>query len=145
MGLFLLNEIKQKIKDIDFGLYRDDGIASHRRLSGPRLDQIHKELHQIFKEHGLRITIEPPNLTRSNFLDVTMDLEQENYAPYRKPNDRPLYVHRESNHPPNILREIPKSINKRLSSISSSATEFNTAKADYQQALNVSGYTHQLE
>ena len=64
---------------------------------------------------------------------------------YRKPNDQPLYVHRLSNHPPSVIKAIPKSINKRLSSISSSAAEFNQAKEDYQKALSDSGYDHILE
>ena len=80
-----------------------------------------------------------------NFLDVTLDLEIGVFKPYRKPNDQPLYVHRLSNHPPSVIKAIPKSINKRLSSISSSATEFNQAKEDYQKALNDSGYDHILE
>ena len=42
-----------------------------------------------------------------NFIDVTLDLGTESHKPYRKPNDRPLYVHVDSNHPPNALKHIP--------------------------------------
>lgn len=62
-----------------------------------------------------------------------------------KPNNTPLYVHKDSNHPPQITRNIPKSINQRLSKISSNDTTFNSAKAPYQEALMKSGYSHQLE
>ena len=79
-----------------------------------------------------------------NFLDVTLNLEKGTYAPFRKPNDTPMYVHKQSNHPPNVIKEIPKSINKRLSTVSSSKEEFDLAKADYQRALDDSGYTHEL-
>ena len=63
----------------------------------------------------------------------------------RKPNDKPIYVHRKSNHPPNVLDQIPKSINKRLAAISSSREEFEAAAPEYQKALNDSGYDHKLE
>ena len=109
------------------------------------MEKIRQELRQIFLAHGLKTTIEKPNLPAVNFLDVTFDLENEIYKPFRKPNDRPLYVHRHSNHPPSVLRAIPKSINKRLTSISSSAREFNRAKGDYQEALDNSGYNFVLE
>ena len=42
-----------------------------------------------------------------NFLDVTLDLRSGLYKPYNKPNDTPLYVHKNSNHPPSILKNPP--------------------------------------
>lgn len=60
-------------------------------------------------------------------------------------NHAPLYVHHESNHPPKILKNIPESINKRLSTISSNETIFNEAAPDYQTALNNSGYDYKLK
>ena len=62
-----------------------------------------------------------------------------------KPNDSPVYVHAQSNHPPSILQNIPKSVNRRLSSISSSEEVFNAAKPPYQQALKNSGYNFDLK
>ena len=56
----------------------------------------------------------------------------------------PLYVHKESNHPPSILKNIPESINKRLSDISSDKECFDSAKAIYQEALDKSGYRYNL-
>ena len=144
VGLFLLSQIKSKFPELDFGLYRDDGLAVHRRIPGPRLDSIRKQLIELFKSHGLSITLELPNLTHSDFLDARLDLAREIHAPYRKPNDRPLYVHKESNHPANVLKEVPKSVNKKLSSLSSSAKEFDEAKEPYQRALDESGYDHKL-
>ena len=55
-----------------------------------------------------------------------------------------MYVHIKSNHPPNMLREVPKSINKRPSKISSTEREFNAARDEYQKALNKSGYKQTL-
>ena len=74
-----------------------------------------------------------------------MDLRTGIYKPYMKPNNTPLYVHKKSNHPPNITRNIPESINRRLSTISSNETIFNDAAPTYQEALNNSGYDYKLK
>ena len=84
------------------------------------------------------------DLKQVDFLDVTLNLDSDKYTPYRKPNDAPLYVHSESNHPPSVLKQIPLSINKRLSDISSTEEEFNKAIPEYQKALSNSGYKHRL-
>ena len=60
-----------------------------------------------------------------------MNLEKGTYQPYKKPNNKPVYVHKESNHPPNVIKTIPASINKRLSSISSTKEDFDNAKPEY--------------
>ena len=79
-----------------------------------------------------------------NFLDVTLNLNSGHYAPYNKPGNTPLYVHASSNHPPNIINNIPKMINTRLSHISSNEEVFQQAAPTYQDALHRSGYTHKL-
>ena len=80
-----------------------------------------------------------------NFLDVTLDLNTGKFKPYSKPSTTPLYVHSQSNHPPNILRNIPAAINRRLSSVSSDHEVFNEALAPYREALGKSGYAFKLE
>ena len=144
VGLYLLKLVGDQFPDLELGLYRDDGLAVHRRIPGPRLDRIRKDLISTFKNLGLAITIST-NLETVDFLDVTLDLINDRYGPYRKPNDRPLYVHAESNHPPNVLKQIPISINNRLIAIASSEAEFNKAKPTYQDALTASGYKHVLQ
>ena len=79
-----------------------------------------------------------------NFLDVTLNLSDGKYIPYTKPGNIPLYVNRKSNHPPRIIENIPKSINKRLSEISIDEHSFNEAAPRYQKALDDSGYNHRL-
>ena len=61
-----------------------------------------------------------------------------------KPNNIPLYVHNQSNHPPTIIKNIPKSINNRLTSISSDENAFKQSSATYQEALTKSGYRYKL-
>ena len=56
-----------------------------------------------------------------------------------------LYIHKQSNHPPTITRNLPAAINKRLSSISCNRIEFEKAAPLYQDALERSGYDHKLE
>ena len=50
-----------------------------------------------------------------------------------------------SNHPPNILRNIPIGINKRLSEISANQEVFDLAAPLYQAELDRCGYSHKLK
>ena len=128
--------------NINVGIYRDDGLAVCNK-SPRETENIKKEICKIFKENHLKITIDA-NLKTVDFLDITMDLRTGIHKPFMKENNTPLYVHRESNHPPSILKNIPKSINKRLSSISSNESEFKKAAPAYQEALTKSGYDLKL-
>ena len=92
----------------------------------------------------MRVTIEA-NVKIVNFLDITLDLSADIYKPYMKDNDLPIYVNRESNHPPNVLKNIPLGINQRLSRISANEEVFNKAAPPYQQALDKSGFKHKLK
>ena len=53
-------------------------------------DKTRKELHKCFEQIGLKITAEA-NLHVVNFLDVTFDLNNGKFKPYRNPNDDPLH------------------------------------------------------
>ena len=144
VGLYLLSMIKEKCKDIDLGLYRDDGLGITRNLSGPQTERLRKDITQIFKDAGLKITIEC-GLQQVNFLDATLSLPNRKYWPFRKPNDTPLYIHTGSNHPLTIIKELPLIIEKRISSISCDETEFLKAKDEYASALKSSGFNHDLK
>ena len=98
----------------------------------------------MFKsDFGLSITIET-NLTVVNYLDVTLDLLNDKFRPYRKPNDFPLYIHNDSNHPPHVKRQLPININKRLSSVSCNKQEFDAFKGEYEKALSNSALKPKL-
>ena len=84
------------------------------------------------------------NIKTANYLDVTLDLKQGTYSPYMKENNTIQYVHSNSNHPPQILKNIPKSVNNRLTSVSANAHAFNMEIGTYQQALNKTNYKHKL-
>ena len=89
---------------------------------------------KIFKRNSLQITSEA-NKKVADFLDITLDLKTEFYKPYKKPNSNFTYIHKQSNHPPSIIKNLPKSINKRLSTHSKNAQIFNEACPAYTEAL----------
>ena len=89
---------------------------------------------KIFKESRLNITVEY-NLAKTDFLDVTFDLKSATYYPYRKQNNEILYLHKQSNHPPSIIKQIPSMISKRVSDISSDSDHFNKTAPDNNTAL----------
>ena len=97
----------------------------------------------MFKDCGLRITIQA-NLRIPNFLDVELNLDSGTYQPYRKPDNNPIYLNKNSNHPKTVLNQLPKSIAKRISDISSNETAFNNSIPLYQEALKKSAFTEKL-
>ena len=141
VGLLLLSEVS-KINRLNVGLYRDDGLAvsgASRRQN----ENMSKEIAKIFEKFNLKITSEV-NHKRVDFLDVIFDLDDESYEPYNKPGNIPQYVHRLSNHPPAIIKNIPTNVNKRLSNISSSEKLFKKAVPLFQEAIDKSGYDFEL-
>ena len=68
-------------------------------------------------------------------------MSTDTYKPYHKPNDETLYIHAKSNHPANILKQPPISIETRLSSLPSNPEIFHKASKHYENFLNQSGYT----
>ena len=142
VGLFVLNDLS-KIRGLDVGLYRDDGLGATR--APPRQAEIiRKKVVEVCKNFGLSTT-STANSKREEFLDVFFDLENNSFRPYLKPNNVPQYVHKMSNHPPAVLKNIPEGVNKRLSSISSNEEMFETAAPIYREALARSGYDYQLK
>ena len=85
------------------------------------------------------------NLKTVNYLDITLDLNTGTYKPCRKPNDEILYICAKSNHPANILKQLPISIENRLSNLSSNSEIFHEASKHYQNILNQSGYDYKLQ
>ena len=97
-------------------------------------EKIRQKVAAIFSDHGLGTT-SSANTKREEFLDVFFDLENETFRPFIKENNVPLYVHKLSNHPPSVIKNIPEGVNKRLSSISSNEEMFETAAPIYREAL----------
>ena len=116
------------------GLFRDDGLAVIHQANGRKTDRIKKDIIRLFKSEGLSITIDT-NLIETNFLDVSFNLQMDKCSPYRKPNNKPLYIHSESNHPPFITIQLPSITIRHISNLSSFGNEFNKVKHLYESAL----------
>ena len=126
------------------GLYHDHGLGILQNSSGPEIECKRKQIIQIFKSCGLNITVKT-NLKTLGFLDVRLDLTNNTYQPYRKPNRETVYIKKHSNHPPNILKDLPKAINKRITDISCNQDIFDTAKSTYEEALSKSRFNEELK
>ena len=143
IGLYMLNEIRKLGLNLDNILYRDDGLGAS--CARPRqVELIKKKICKVFNDNGLQVTVEA-NKKVVQYLDVELNLNDDTFKPYIKPNDSPLYVNVDSNHPPSILKNIPKAINKRLSQLSSNEDMFTSVSPVYQAALDNAGYKHKLE
>ena len=106
-SLYILSKIKTVFENQnDSGLYRDNGLGILRNLSGPQIEKVRNEIKIIFKECGLSITTKT-NLKVIQFLDIELDLINNTYRSYKKPNDNPMYINVDSNHLPSIIKQIP--------------------------------------
>ena len=111
VGNFILNKLKNVFQNKTFGLYRDDGLAVIKGLSVPEIERLKKNVVKTFKDFGLSIIIKA-NLHTVSYLDVTFDLRKDTYLPYRKSNNPPVYINNCSNHPPTVIKQLPKLICK---------------------------------
>ena len=89
-------------------VYRDDGLAVLKNASRSASE----------KRTQLQSIIEC-NLKIANYFDVTFNVNDGSYQLYRKPNDETYYIHVQSEHPPSTIKDLSRSIEKRLSQLSS--------------------------
>ena len=110
VGLFILSKLKATFGN-NIGLYRvwysSIGLVLLDTKSSRLSDKARKDFIHAFNELGLNITAQV-NQVSTIFLDITFDLSNGTYKPYRISND----------HPPQIVRELPTSVNKRINSLS---------------------------
>ena len=139
--LYLLKQVQHL--PINIGAYKDDWLAVSS-LTNRQTENIKKDISKIFRANGLALEI-VANKKRIHFLDITLNLESGLFEPFMKENNQIFYVHRKSNHPPSILKNLPQNIENRLSKISSNEEVFSTAIPPYQAALVASGYDHKLQ
>ena len=100
---------------------------------------------KIFKETGFKIDIET-DLKIVNFLDMTFNLINGSYKPYKKPNDSLLYINENSNHPPQSKKKLPKTTTdyaekqRQIVQKFFKSGDFHASKIEYETALKNSGY-----
>ena len=75
------------------------------------VDNKQKIIQEIFKDKGLQIIIKCYRKI-FDYSDVTLNLNDGTYCPFHKPNEETTYIHVESDHPPQIIKKIPRSIEK---------------------------------
>ena len=143
IGIYMSYLIGKKYNSKNIGLYRDDGLAVLKNVSGSASEKIKKQLQSLFKQKGMQIIIEC-HLKVVNYLDVTFNLNDGSCRPYRKPNDETHYIHIQSDHPPSITKQLPRSIEKRSSQLSSSKDIFYETTPYYERRLASCGYNEKL-
>ena len=145
MGIYILHKLNNAFPNMITGLYRDDGlIAIEKNVSKVEIEKIKKSLHKVSNEMGINIDIENPS-RKVDYLDLSFNLYDHTYHPYRKENSKIIYINSNSNHPPAILKQIPKMIEDRLSRNSSNENLFNKIKKDYNDAIKLSGYNYEIK
>ena len=128
VGLYVLYTSFTKYGRNLLGIYRDDGLACFENVSGPQADRNGKDFIDIFrKEFQLSIVCET-NVKIVNFLDVTLDWRTGKYKPYNNSGNIPLYINAKSNHPSNIIKNVPESISVRMNKLSCDKSLFDNSK-----------------
>ena len=143
VGIFLQSRLINFIDKHNIGLYRDDGLAILRNISGPQSERVKKAFQKVFNDYHLKLEIKC-NVKIVDYLDLTLNLIDGSHRPFHKPNDETLYINANSNHPPCIIKQTPIAIENRLRLLSSSEKIFNEAAPHYQNALEKSGYSYKL-
>ena len=113
-------------------------------LPGVELNRLQKEIISTFKSHGLQITVEA-GMKITDFLDVSFNLLKNTYRPFKKDNQTPVYIHKQSNHPPHVKKELPKMISSRISKLSSNEEIFKMEAPTYNAALKNAGFNEKIE
>ena len=72
-----------------------------------------------------------------DFFDITFNLNNGTYNPYKKPNNPLLYINKSCNHQPQMIYQLRRIYTDRLSRNSSNNEVFNASKREYEEALNV--------
>ena len=134
IGIFMLWLLSKHINKSHIGLYRDDCLAILKNTGGPEAEKLEKKRHKLFKEKDVDIIIEC-NLKITNYLNITLNLNNGSCHPYRKSNEETNYIHINSDNQPSIIKEIPWSIEKRLSILSSSKDIFQESAIYYEKCL----------
>ena len=143
VGIFILSQLSRKYNKNNIGLYGDDGLAVFRNISGPQAEKIKKHFQNILRKSYSNITVKY-NLKIVDYLDVTLNLSDGSCKPFHKPNSEINYIHRESNHLPSIIKQLPLSVESLLSKLSCDENVVIQAASVYQEALKRVGYNHKL-
>ena len=104
------------------------------------MTRIRKVFQKIFSENDLNIVIKC-NLKIDDYLDVTLNLLNNTYKNFCTFNHEINYIYKKYNHQPFIIKQVPFSIESRLSSLSSN----DKATPIYEEVLKRSEYDYNLK
>ena len=139
----MLSLLSKKYRSNNIGLYHDDELSVFGSFSGQQAEKHKTIIQKVFTDRSLRIIIKC-TLKIVDYLDVPLNLNDGTYRPFHKPNEETTYIHVESDHPPQIIKKIPRSIEKRLSRLSSTKEIFENSKDCYEQRLGQCRYNEKL-
>ena len=92
----------------------------------------------------MKITIQF-NLKIVDYLDVTFNLTDSSYRPFNKTNNEINSIHKQTIKPPSsIIKQLPLSVERRLSKLYLNVKIFNHCIPTHQEALLKVGYNHKL-
>ena len=99
IGIFMSSLIGNKCNPNNTKLYRCNGLAVLKNTNGPQSEKNKITFQKNFKNKGLDIIINC-NMKIINHLEVTLNLNDGSYRPYKKPNEEINYIHINSDPPP---------------------------------------------
>ena len=113
---YIQSNLENILLKTNFGLYRDDGLILLRNSNGQQMDKKRKTIIKTFKDIGFSIDIQK-NPKEIDFLDVTLNLQNDTFRPYKKTNDTSTHrrtIHRRSSNS-SYQNQLPNCISERLS------------------------------
>ena len=114
--------------DVSMGAYK-----------GVEVCELKETPKNVFKNNGLGV-ITYCNMKIVNYLDIPFNLNDGTYRPYQKSDNIMQYMYVESNHPPIIMKQILKTIEKRFFHLSSTEEIFNEPAPFHGDKLQQSGH-----
>ena len=144
IGLYILNKASTEFGADNTGLYRDDGLILVRNSTGRLSERRKKDLLKLLHDMNLKCTA-TANLKIVNFLGLTLNLNDGSFQPFKKPNDEILYIDSHSNHPPAVIKQLPKSLSQRISKLSSDKNTFESAAPTCNTALHRSNFRTNIQ
>ena len=91
IGIYIQSLLINILSKDNMALYRDDGLFNFHKINKQQIDRLRKKIISLFKNIDFKTEI-ATNLTEVDFLDVTLNLENNTYHLYEKPNDKLIYI-----------------------------------------------------
>ena len=141
VGLYILHVLREKHGKEKNGFYWRFGIFFE--ISSDRKQNEYERSSFQYLKLNLNLASYVKRIWR--FVDVTWNLNTGTHKSYNKPNNNPLYININSNHPPNINNTFPENIQKRINKLFSNTRIFNNSKDLYNNAMSASGIQQKIK